>query len=147
LGVAAMTFMVTGDARAPRSAGATEIAQVSEQWAKHWSAKNLEAVVALYADDAVFLPSNGSRFTGRAAIRDLFAKALASYTPELQVHSKVTGQSGDLAYDSGEYEEMSTSGGVARTGRGNYLVVLRRDAEKRWRIVEHMWTDAPAPGQ
>ena len=145
--VGAALMPTVSDARVAAPDAAREITQVSEQWAKHWSAKNLDAVVALYAEDAVFLPSNGSRFTGLSSIRDLFAKALAANTSELRVRSKVTGQSGDLAYDSGEYEETSTSGGVTRTGRGNYLVVLRRDSEKHWRIVEHMWTDAPPSGQ
>jgi uncharacterized protein (TIGR02246 family) len=150
---AGLLLMLAADARAGRSVrihpqgtgprGANAVTQISEQWAKEWSAKNLAAVIALYADDAVFLPATGSRVTGRAAIRDLFEKALAVNTSDLRVQSKVTEQSGDLAYDSGEYEETMTSGGVARSGRGNYLVVLRRDGRNQWRIVEHMWTDVP----
>ena len=126
---------------------ASGVAQISEKWAKEWSAKNVDALIALYAEDAVFLPANGSRVTGRAAIRDLFEKALAANTSDVRVHSKVTEQSGDLAYDSGEYEETATSGGVTRSGRGNYLVVFRRSGKDQWRIVEHMWTDAPTTGQ
>lgn len=155
--IVAVTLIPAGDAHVVRSdslqAGpsnsgeAKGVAQISEEWAKQWSAKNLDAVMALYANDAVFLPSTGSRITGRAAIRDLFAKALAANSSELHVQSKVTEQSGDLAYDSGEYDETMTSGGVTRTGRGNYLVVLRRDRKRQWRIVEHMWTDVPTAGQ
>jgi len=139
------------DARTLRSAKkdthsvrrSSEIAKISEQWAREWKAKNVNALMALYADDAVFLPATGSRVSGRAAIRELFEKALAANTSEVLVHSKVTDQSGRLAYDSGEYDETGTSGGVKRSGRGNYLVVLRRDSQNRWRIVEHMWTDVP----
>lgn len=154
---AALLFMATVDVRAVRSSkqysrlsglrGASGVAKISEQWAREWSAGNLDAVIALYAEDAVFLTATGSRTTGRAAIRELFKKALAAQVSDLSVHSKVTEQSGDLAYDSGEYEETTTSGGVKRTGRGNYLVVFRRDRRKQWRIVEHMWTDVPTTGQ
>jgi ketosteroid isomerase-like protein len=98
-------------------------------------------VIALYADDAVFLPATGSRVTGRAAIRDLFEKALAANASELHLQSKVTEQSGNLAYDSGDYEEKMVSGGITRSGRGNYLAVFRREGRNQWRIVEHMWTD------
>lgn len=126
---------------------ASGVAQISEQWAREWSAKNLDALIALYSQDAVFLPATGSRVTGRAAIRELFEKALAGNTSDLRVQSKVTEQSGNLAYDSGEYEETTTSGGVKRPGRGNYLVVFRRDAKNQWRIVEHMWTDVPTTRQ
>jgi uncharacterized protein (TIGR02246 family) len=132
-------------ASGPQSA--TGVAKISEQWAKEWKAKNVDALMALYAEDAVFMPATGTRVTGRSAIRELFAKALAVYTSDIHVHSKVTEQSGHLAYDSGEYDEMSTSGGVQRAGKGNYLVILRRDNKNEWRIVQHMWTDVPTPGQ
>jgi uncharacterized protein (TIGR02246 family) len=125
------------------------VAGISEQWAKEWSAGNIDALMALYAEDAVFLTATGSRTTGRAAIRELFEKALAASTSDLHVQSKVTEQSGQLAYDSGQYEETTTTttGGVKRSGSGNYLVVLRRDRRKQWRIVQHMWTDLRESGQ
>lgn len=147
--VFALMLIATVDAGALRSVGAqsrtatSDVTEISAQWAKEWSAKNLDAVIALYAEDAVFLTATGTRTTGRAAIRELFKNALAVNTSDLHVQSKVTGQSGNLAYDSGEYEETTTSGGVKRSGRGNYLVVLRRDRRNQWRIVQHMWTDVP----
>lgn len=152
-----LLIMATLDVRAVRSinsgshaagqGGASGVAPISQKWAKEWSAKNLDALMTLYAEDAVFLPANGSRVAGRAAIRDLFEKALAANASNLRVNSKVTEQSGDLAYDSGEYEETTTSGGVTRSGRGNYLVVFRRSGKDQWRIIEHMWTDVPAAAQ
>jgi uncharacterized protein (TIGR02246 family) len=155
--LAALQLTTTADARDVRSvtvqsrlAGPRDVsgvAQISARWAKEWSAKNLEAVIALYADDAVFLPATGSRVTGRAANRDLFEKALAANTSELHLESKVTERSGNLAYDSGDYEEKTISGGIARSGRGNYLAVFRRDGKNQWRIVEHMWTDVPTTKQ
>ena len=149
---AALLLPASGDARTVRPVRShhhcvdSQVTKISEQWAKEWSAKNLNSVVDLYAEDAVFLPSTGSRVTGRPAIRELFAGALAAHTSQIQVRSKVSEQSGNLAFDSGEYEETSTAGGVTRTGRGNYLVVLRREGN-RWRIVQHMWTDLPAAAQ
>jgi uncharacterized protein (TIGR02246 family) len=132
--------------RAPDRRAASNVAKISERWAKEWTAKNLEALVALYAEDAVFLPATGSRVTGRTAIRELFAGALASHPSQLQVHSEATEQSGHLAYDSGEYEELSPSGDVIPSGRGNYLLVVRRQGKNRWRIVQHMWTDETSVG-
>jgi len=155
--IAALLIIVTIDTRVVGSGSSRSrplgqrdvsgLAQVSEKWAKEWSAKNIDGLIALYTEDAVFLPANGGRISGRAAIRDLFEKALAVYTSDLRMHSRVTEQSGDMAYDSGEYEEISTSGGVKRSGRGNYLVVFRRSGKDQWRIVEHMWSDVPTSGQ
>ena len=122
---------------------ANSISKPSQLWAREWSAKNLDALMDLYADDAVFLTATGSRTTGKAAIRELFKQALAGSGSQLKVYSRSTEESGNLAYDSGEYDEVSTINGVTKKGAGNYLVVLRRDGN-RWRIVQHMWTDAGA---
>jgi hypothetical protein len=91
---AVLLLMARLDGRAVRSAtthsvhhpSANDIAKVSEQWAREWKAKNLDELIALYAEDAVFMPATGSRVTGRAAIRELFEKALAVYTSDVQVH-------------------------------------------------------------
>ena len=157
IGAFSLLLIATVDAGTERQVGtnsnlvgqrsASGVAQISETWAKEWSAKNLNALMALYAEDAVFMPANGTRITGRPAIHDLFEKAQAVNSSDLRIHSKVTEQSGNLAFDSGEYEETSTASGVTRSGRGNYLVVFRRQGKNQWRIVEHMWTDAPGTGK
>jgi uncharacterized protein (TIGR02246 family) len=141
------------DARAAKPAAAAtarsasreadDVRKVSEEWARQWSAKELDPVVSLYAADAVFLPSSGGRITGQAAIRDLFRQALAVNTPRITVISVSTGRSGDLAYDSGDYVETLTSDGTTRELHGSYLAVLRR-GPGGWRIVQHVWTEAPA---
>jgi uncharacterized protein (TIGR02246 family) len=133
---------VTSPAQAAGSLSAEDIARVSEQWVRFWAARQLEPVLALYADDAVFLPSVGTHVAGKTAIRDLFTKALAGPVTPLRVCSVKTEQSGNLAYDSGEFEEVPSDG--AKAGHGSYLVILRRDAANRWLIVQHMWTDVPA---
>jgi len=120
-----------------------DIARVSEVWAEAWSAKDLDRVVGLYADDAQFLPSTGTRIDGKPAIRALFEKAMATSSAKLSVRSWRTESLGDLGYDSGEYSETYTANGVTTTGSGCYLVVLRR-VRGTWRIVQHMWTDVPA---
>jgi uncharacterized protein (TIGR02246 family) len=128
----------------PPTRNAADLRKVSEEWARLWSAKQLDPIVALYAADAVFLPSTGGRITGQAAIRDLFARALAVNSPSITVVSLTIEQSGDLAYDSGDYVETLTSGGATHGVHGSYLVVLRRGADGTWRIVQHVWTEAPA---
>ena len=125
-----------------RTAGAQRVAAVCAEWAGAWGAKDLERLVGLYADDAVFLPATGGRITGRAAIKELFRQALETNSSRLQIRSIRTHVEGGLAFDSGEYEERK-SGDSTRPGRGQYLVVCRRDATGTWRIIEHVWTDTP----
>jgi uncharacterized protein (TIGR02246 family) len=125
------------------STAKTPVQEISAQWARLWSEKQLEQVTDLYAEDAVFLTATGTRTTGKAAIRELFRMALAANPSSLSVKSIKAENSGTLAYDSGEYREIigADAQGTKREGEGNYLVVLRRDKEDRWLIVHHMWTD------
>jgi uncharacterized protein (TIGR02246 family) len=126
-----------------------DLAKISEQWARAWSARQLDQVMELYAPDAVFLPGTGDRITGRAAIRAAFKTALEINTSNLSVRSIVTEDSGTLAYDSGDYREAITpvSGGGQRELQGNYVVVFRRQPDGKWLIIQHVWTDAPTAGK
>lgn len=120
---------------------ASSISKVAHQWAREWDAKHLEALIDLYADDAVFMTATGTRATGQQAIRELFKQALTGSGSQLKIFSRETEAAGNLAYDSGEYNETSIANGVTKSGKGNYLIVLRRERND-WRIVQHMWTDA-----
>ena len=51
-------------------------------WAPDWNAKNLDAIVALYAPEPVFLPTSGVRWAGATVIRKAFAGALKQFAPE-----------------------------------------------------------------
>jgi uncharacterized protein (TIGR02246 family) len=124
-------------------------AKVAEQWAKLWSARQLDQLIELYAPDAVFLTGQGARISGREAIRALLKSALDTINPKLTVHSIVTEQSGNLAYDSGQYLETITplAGGASHDGKGNYVIVFKRQEDGKWLIIQHVWTDAPAVGR
>jgi uncharacterized protein (TIGR02246 family) len=128
---------------APASAGAAAnpAARTASRWAAAWSAKRLDAVVGLYATDAVFLPSNGDPASGTEAIRELMQKGLAAATPSIRVRSTHAGRSGALAYDTGEYEETVLSAAGSESVRGSYVLVCRRERGGQWRIVLHAWTE------
>jgi uncharacterized protein (TIGR02246 family) len=124
------------------------LAQVSADWARNWEGKKLDAVLALYTDDAVFMDADGSRVAGKPALRKFFAKVLQQYTAHPSLRSVNNLNSGDLGYDWGDYTEtvtpLANSNGAIRAS-GTYLVVLRR-ASGRWLISEQMWTgNVPVP--
>jgi ketosteroid isomerase-like protein len=127
------------------------IAALRENWAKDLHDKRIEPAMDLYADKAVFYSPGADRADGKPRIRELFLKVTKTYDSDIQLHSLETGLSGPLAYDSGDYEETLTvrSSGAVNHVRGSYLMVLRRGADGRWRIQQHMWTfvapEAPAP--
>lgn len=118
------------------------IASLRAEWARDLHDKRLGQIVALYAPDAVFLPPNGERITGRDAIRELTRKAMDSFTSDLALHSLNFDSSGTLAYDSGEFNETLTSAADGSTshGEGNYVMVCKRQPDGNWLIVELAWT-------
>jgi len=121
------------------------IARVREIWADDWNAKRVDDIMKLYAPDAVFLRPNSERTTGVDAIRSLFARVLATNTPHIVFHGITIEGSDNLAYDSGTYEETITTAGTTREIRGDYLLILKRQPDGHWLIVQQAWSDVASP--
>jgi ketosteroid isomerase-like protein len=128
-----------GFARTP-SLTLKEFDELREQWVQELRSKQLDKILMRYAPGAVFLPP-GTRITGQSAIRDHFKMIMATFNSDPSLHSVDTLQSGDLAYDSGDYQETmeQISDGAKHEYRGNYLVIYQRQKDGKWLIVEHMW--------
>jgi uncharacterized protein (TIGR02246 family) len=143
------TLMIAavGWALLPANNSACAAGSLSQAWAADWSANKLDAVIALYAPQPVFLPTIGPRWVGLAAIRKNFAGLLENYDPHVVLHSLETGRSGTLGYDSGTYEETITpvKGGKAIPSRGAYLFLFQREKGGAWKILEQTWTSFDAP--
>src|ERR1700674_4358434 len=105
-----------------------EIARVREQWASDLRDKRLDSIAMLYAPDASFISGGSGRVTGRAAIRNLCQGAMAALTSTTHFHSVRMEGAGDLAYDSGDYDEttVSMSDGTKQNLKGSYLMVFKR---------------------
>lgn len=124
------------------AAAAGDIDALSTTWAADWSNKKLDAVLSLYAPNAVFLPTSRKRWSGTTEIRRNFAALLTQVSADLHLHSLKTGMSGDLAYDSGSYEETITP---VKTGKimhlnGDYLFLFQRQKNGEWKILEQTFT-------
>ena len=142
----ALLFLGAGSGASSPSI-ADEIARVRSQWADDLRNKRLEEITALYAPDAAFLSGDVGRVTGRPAIHELCKKVMAAVTSNMVMHSLRTEHSGDLAFDSGDYEETMTkaSDGTSQNAKGSYLMVLKRQPDGKWLIVEQMWIDSTPP--
>lgn len=94
-----------------------------------------------YASDAVFVGADGQRIVGLAAIRKLFAKVMQTYTSTISFEGRESAVSGDLAYDSGQFDETLVVNKTNATMhlRGTYLTVFRHQNDG-WRIVRQVWT-------
>ena len=111
--------------------------------------KNLKAIMALYADDAVLLPTAEPIVVGRSAIREEWRHILA--IPNFRNTSELTkidvSRSGDMAYSMGTYvATMLGEDGKPATEPGKWLSVWKRQADGKWLVVVETYnTDIPPP--
>lgn len=114
----------------------TEIAALFDRWNAALQTGDPRIVAALYAPDAVLVPtvSNRVRRT-RAEIEDYFAHFLTKDPRGRIVQSNIRIY-GDIAIDSGLYSFALTIAGVDVDLPCRYSFVYRR-LGRDWRIVEH----------
>ncbi len=133
---------------APQASTLVTLARIREAWVHDLRTKQLEPILKFYAPDAVFLQPTGERIAGSAALRTLFQTIMATFNSDLTLHSQNLETSGDLAYDSGEFQETITviATGAKITSKGSYIIIYRRQPNGSWQIVQHVWTGTAPPG-
>ena len=138
--------------RAQRSAqtedtnsAASAVRRMGEEWARHWNAGDLDGVVAVYAEDAVYLPPEHEAVHGRQAIREYLKAPLSHGPTDLAFNVTYVKQQGPIAWDVGTYRmTIPQNEGSKREDYGKYLTVWRRTG-KRWLIAADAWSsDLPA---
>jgi ketosteroid isomerase-like protein len=145
--ICAPAFSQTASA-SPKGSSLETFAKLREAWVQDLRTKQLEPILKFYAPDASFLQPNGERLTGSVALRTLFQTIMGSFNSDLTLHSQSLEASGDLAYDSGDFEESLTNiaSGAKITSKGNYIIIYKRQPSGSWLIVQHAWTGTPPPG-
>jgi ketosteroid isomerase-like protein len=142
----APTFSTT--TAAPQNSTLATLAKIREAWAQDLHTKQLEPILKFYAPDAAFLQPSGDRLTGSAALRTLFVTIMANFNSDLTLHSQNLEASGDLAYDSGDFQESLTTiaTGAKITSKGSYILIFKRQPSGTWLIVQQVFTGTPPAG-
>jgi uncharacterized protein (TIGR02246 family) len=122
------------------------IRSTGAEWAQNWNAKDLDKLVAAYADDAVYMPPHHAAVHGRAAIRDYLQGPIQHGATDLKYEVTFIRVSGDLAYDVGRYSMNVTHNGSKKEERGKYLTVWKRQPGGDWKIVADSWSSDLPPG-
>jgi ketosteroid isomerase-like protein len=145
--ILAPTFSPTATA-APQASTLVTLAKIREAWVQDLRTKQLEPILKFYAPDAVFLQPTGERITGAAGLRTLFQTIMATFNSDLTLHSQNLETSGDLAYDSGDFQETLTTiaTGAKITAKGSYIIIFKCQPNGSWQIVQQAWTGTPPPG-
>ena len=113
---------------------------VDEAWRKAITANNLDAVVAVYAEDAVMWLPDAPEAKGREAIRKAYAALLAANTVTGATFANTHYQtSGDLSVGWGDFTlTMSPkSGGDPVTLSGRFSVIAKNERGTWVYIVDH----------
>ena len=113
---------------------------VDAAWAAGMNAKDTAAVLAVYADDAKFLPPDAP-IMDKAAARGVLAGFLAGGASDFALTPNTAYGSGDLAYMVGT--ATFKMGGASETVK--YADVVRRGADGKWRYVVDMFSGVAAP--
>lgn len=106
-------------------------AQMRQEFLRAYNAKDVDAVVALYAEDAT-LVSDGGTFKGRNDIRKWVRTALDQGSRLEAIEPGVEKSSGTLAYGTGRSRRLVGS----QVHLGQYLIVMEK-VGREWKIVQH----------
>lgn len=110
---------------------------------ERFRAGDIDGIMALYEDDAVFVTGPGETVRGKAAIREALQGFLAM-GGEMSLTTRYAVQHGDLALLSNEWHISGTGAdGKPVDARGQTTEVVRRQADGSWHYV----IDHPLGGQ
>jgi uncharacterized protein (TIGR02246 family) len=132
--------MIAACNQAPMSADPSVITSRSDAWEAALNAKDIDALVELYATDARILPPNGKMQTGRDAVRAAFGGMIdAGLGGELtSIETRVVG---DIGYNVGTYA-LTADGATVDTGK--FIEIWHRGDDGQWRYANDIWnSDAP----
>jgi len=132
-----------------RVADEAAIRQADAAWSKVAEAKQVDAMVAYYADDAVVLAPNAPMANSKEAIRKMMGEmfAMPGFGLKWQATKVEAARSGDFGYSLGTYEmTMNDPKGKPVTDRGKYATVWKKQADGSWKVAVDMFnSDLPAP--
>lgn len=139
LACAAAPAAAQSDTLAPDSLRAEQarIRAIDSAWSAALQARDLDAVMSNYAEDAVFLAPRQPLLAGRDSIRAWFERQLAvpEYSATFWPTVIVVARSGDMAYEIGAYRVTYRGvDGALATSVGKHLVTWGKEGG-RWRVT------------
>jgi uncharacterized protein (TIGR02246 family) len=129
------TFAQPADTRAADEAA---IRTASAAWSQASTANDIDKSVSFYTEDAVLMDPNTPALKGRENIRKRWTQMTASSGPGLSFQTtsvKVAG-SGDLAYETGMYDFVTTDKkGKTNDEKWKYVVVWKKQHDGSWKAA------------
>lgn len=142
-------FNIQAESQKLSAADEAKIRAVNEAYAAAWLSNDPQAVLKIFSDDAVLIPQGGRPVVGIEAIKKFWWPADGGRTTikSFTITTDEVGGGGDVGYVRGtyqfsfSYEDKGRTAELANTG--NYMMIMRRQPDKSWRITHRMWGDLP----
>jgi ketosteroid isomerase-like protein len=105
-----------------------------------FNAKDVEKILTVYTENAVFMPPNKPLLRGRASLKSFYDGQMTAGSKDLKMTPADVSGHGPLAYESGAYS--MTNGTVP--DRGKYLFIFR-NTNGNWKIEYTSWSSDLPP--
>jgi uncharacterized protein (TIGR02246 family) len=125
------------------AAEATAVEAVSMKWEEAAKARDLDALMTVFAENAITYPDDQMPAVGVAAIRAEIEKGW-SETPEAEIDWETTSvhvsSAGDMAWERGTWTFDPDGAGEAEAETGEYLTIYEKVGGE-WKVVADMGSD------
>jgi len=128
----------SGDLSVEKQAALYQIGKIEKTWHRAASTKNVDLMMSLWAPNAT-MTIGGTTFTGKAAVREVFAKA-APFQPEnnwisdtaaYRIRASVNGNKGTLYFEC-HFIDVGTGKVMSVTGNDSEV----RKIKAKWLITD-----------
>lgn len=113
----------------------------SDAWETALNAKDVDALVNLYTEDARLLPPDGAMTSGRDGVRTAFGGMMDAGIGGETTRVETT-VSGDIAYIVGTFTLVA---GDETVGTGKYIETWQRGDDGQWLIANDIYNNDPSP--
>jgi ketosteroid isomerase-like protein len=121
----------------------SDLAGRAVTWVKEYNADNLNAVVALYAEDGCRMPPNAETVRGSKAILAQIKTGKAQGAAKIKVVVTSAETMGDMGWGAGTYELMGADG--AQVDNGKWMNTSKK-VNGTWKIQCDIWnSNKPLP--
>jgi ketosteroid isomerase-like protein len=137
---AAALAAIASGARAQPAADPAQLVSIMDRYAAALRSGNVEALVALYTNNGVFMRENMPAAVGRDALRAAYKEVFAALKVDLAFSIQETEVVGDIAWlrstSKGKVKVLSS--GAETVNSFGELVVFRRE-QGSWKIRSYMY--------
>lgn len=115
-----------------------QLRALDAEWVKAIAAKDLTKATSYYADTAEMFAPNAPAAKGKDAVQKLCAGMLGlpGFALTFALSKVEVARSGDLAYETGEYEmTLNDKKGKPQTVKAKYVVVWGKQPGGNWKVL------------